>query len=108
MSDEMNEFGKKSQVTRQAGPNGGETKFVQPLPKKARRSLDGSAKDTSDIQEKASSEKPRTTFKALGNVVLAMKRFQASLNPTYTYGKQQSPLVCEINPWITHEIDLNS
>ena len=32
--------------------------------------------------------KSRTTFKALGNVVLAMQRFKASLNPTYTYGKQ--------------------
>ena len=32
--------------------------------------------------------KAKTTFKALGNVVLAMQRFKASLNPTYTYGKQ--------------------
>lgn len=32
--------------------------------------------------------KAKTSFKALGNVVLAMQRFKASLNPTYTYGKQ--------------------
>ncbi len=43
-------------------------------------------------EEKASLEQPsqkaRTSFKALGNVVLAMQRFKASLNPTYTYGRQ--------------------
>ena len=33
----------------------------------------------------------KTSFRALGNVVLAMQRFKASLNPTYTYGKQSSP-----------------
>jgi hypothetical protein len=33
-------------------------------------------------------QKPKTTFRALGNVVLAMQRFKNSLNPTYTYGKR--------------------
>lgn len=28
-------------------------------------------------------------FKILGHLVLAAKRFQASLNPSYTYGKRQ-------------------
>lgn len=29
-------------------------------------------------------------FKVVGRVVMAMKRFQASLNPTYSYGKRSS------------------
>lgn len=39
-------------------------------------------------EAEATKAKAKTSFKALGNVVLAMQRFKASLNPTYTYGKQ--------------------
>lgn len=35
----------------------------------------------------AAGDKP--SFKVIGHFVMAMKRFQASLNPTYTYGKVQ-------------------
>lgn len=33
-------------------------------------------------------EKKKHSFKALGHMVMAMKRFSESLNPTYTYGKR--------------------
>ena len=66
--------------------------------KKLRKSLDINPEDGAggpvNIQVEATpaqetkKEPPKTTFKALGNVVLAMQRFKASLNPTYTYGRQ--------------------
>ena len=65
------------------------TKGIEPQLKKLRSSFDGERDETNTFAEKSKPEKSRTTFKALGNVVLAMKRFQASLNTTYTYGKQQ-------------------
>ncbi|KAL3145625.1 hypothetical protein ABBQ32_003169 [Trebouxia sp. C0010 RCD-2024] len=35
--------------------------------------------------QQATGEKP--SFRVIGHFVMAMKRFQASINPTYTYGK---------------------
>lgn len=54
--------------------------------KKAKTAAGGDAADAADAQP--SSTKGR--FKIVGRVVMAMKRFQASLNPTYSYGKRSS------------------
>ncbi|GLI59452.1 hypothetical protein VaNZ11_001331 [Volvox africanus] len=35
--------------------------------------------------------KKKPTFKLIGQLVLAMKRFQAALNPTYNYGANKRP-----------------
>lgn len=60
----------------------------------------GHQRSCSTAGDEASIERPRRSFKAIGNLVLAMKRFQAALNPTYTYGKQSSasPIVHHDNP----------
>lgn len=52
--------------------------------------LNGHQRSCSTAGDEAGVERPRRSFKAIGNLVLAMKRFQAALNPTYTYGKQSS------------------
>uniref|UniRef100_A0A383WCH7 Uncharacterized protein n=1 Tax=Tetradesmus obliquus TaxID=3088 RepID=A0A383WCH7_TETOB len=40
------------------------------------------------VQEQQSGQKK--SFKVVGHLVMAMKRLQASLNPTYNYGKRTS------------------
>jgi len=92
MSDRELDSPKESPPTRQTEQDRGLSKFEEPQSKKLRSSFD---KDGDTMQKSIPKDKPeksKTTFKALGNVVLAMKRFQASLNPTYTYGKH---VVCD-------------
>lgn len=86
MGDDKGDQKTQSPVTRHTGTD---RAVLEPLPKKVRPSLDQECtRDTAGVPQKDQKQKSKTTFKALGNVVLAMKRFQASLNPTYTYGKQ--------------------
>lgn len=89
MSDISDDSPKESPTSRKTEPDLGLSGSVEPQLKKLRSSFDGNSGETSNLEPKKKPERPKTTFKALGNVVLAMKRFQASLNPTYTYGKQQ-------------------
>eukprot|EP00877_Chromochloris_zofingiensis_P000010 jgi/Chrzof1/10009/Cz04g23250.t1 len=42
------------------------------------------------VEDVAQPSKTAGKFKVMGHLVLAMKRFQASLNPTYTFGKRTS------------------
>lgn len=60
-----------------------------------RASLTGqTAPDSTDADVNGKRKEPPaatgTRFKAVGTMVLAMRRFQASLNPTITFGKQTS------------------
>lgn len=41
-------------------------------------------------QKRKAPEKKQNRFKVVAQLVMAMQRFQASLNPTYTYGKRPS------------------
>ena len=51
--------------------------------------LTTSAAESIDLENQASkAAKGKDRFKAVGTVVMAIKRFQASLNPTYSYGKK--------------------
>ena len=59
----------------------------------------GGGKGTSEAQPvkievqaaaETSPKPPKKTFRAIGQIVLAMQRFKAGLNPTYTYGRQTS------------------
>ena len=48
-----------------------------------------SSEGPADVENQASkAAKGKDRFKAVGTVVMAIKRFQASLNPTYSYGKK--------------------
>lgn len=40
-------------------------------------------------KRKATAPPSKGRFKIVAQMIIAMRRFQASLNPTYTYGKQQ-------------------
>ncbi|KDD75724.1 hypothetical protein H632_c528p0 [Helicosporidium sp. ATCC 50920] len=44
--------------------------------------------ETGDERKVKRAKPQRTSFKVVGHLVMAMKRFQDSLNPTYTYGKR--------------------
>lgn len=97
MADQTKDSQKQSLATRQTvKPDSGVPASVEPQLKKLRSSFDKQADTVEKLSSDAKPEKPKTTFKALGNVVLAMKRFQASLNPTYTYGK----------PTVRHHVDM--
>ncbi|CAL5221784.1 g4046 [Coccomyxa viridis] len=47
-------------------------------------------------------------FKIVSQLVIAMKRFQASLNPTYTYGKRPSPTPSSSAPVSSRSMRRNS
>lgn len=53
-------------------------------PRKKQKLLAKASSSTAAASETPSSGR----FKVLGHLVMAMKRFQASINPTYTYGKK--------------------
>lgn len=59
-----------------------------------RTSLTGQGAISDELDENGKRKLPPkhtgTRFKAVGNMVLAMRRFQASLNPTVTFGKPSS------------------
>ncbi|KAG2448676.1 hypothetical protein HYH02_006033 [Chlamydomonas schloesseri] len=40
------------------------------------------------MEHSEESKKAKPSFKVIGHIVMAMKRFQAALNPTYTYTKR--------------------
>ncbi|KAI3428532.1 hypothetical protein D9Q98_007355 [Chlorella vulgaris] len=44
----------------------------------------------SGTKRKEAEPRKKPSFKALGHMVVAMRRFADSLNPTYTYGKRTS------------------
>lgn len=39
--------------------------------------------------ERQDSSSGQARFKVIGKVVMAMQRFKASINPTYTFGKRE-------------------
>ncbi|GAB4815557.1 hypothetical protein N2152v2_002603 [Parachlorella kessleri] len=51
--------------------------------------LTTSSEESADLENQVHKAKGNR-FKAVGTVVMAIKRFQASLNPTYSYGKKQA------------------
>ena len=58
----------------------------QDMPPEAERLLQGELSG----QKRKAPEKPQNRFKVVAQLVMAMNRFTASLNPTYTYGKRTS------------------
>lgn len=53
------------------------------------RDMNRNSIDDSELIPLARSTKP-PTFKVVGSMVMAMKKFQNALNPTYEYGKRKS------------------